>query len=510
MKLIKQGLRLESLKSSSEIRHYLISILTIGGTAILCAPFSGYLNYHMVSFILLFVVSLLSTFLGIGPILLASTLSALAWDYFFIPPHYTFKIEKPEDILILGLFFIIVVVNGIMTTRIRRQEMVAREREKRTHALFLLSRGLSGASGMEEVTKAATEAIQKYFSFDPCFILQDGNHKLEVNNCKPFLKRLTQEEIQVAQWVFAHSREAGALTANPFAVESTFFPLTGTRINPGVVMFRQSKTMGHEQKSFWYTFIAQVSNAMEREFLGELAQKVRFLDESDRLYKTLFNSISHELRIPVATIMGASDSILHSGNSKNVQSALCREIFTASVRLNRLIENLLNMSRIESGHISLRPDWVDVNDLVNKVAEDLKEELKPFSLNFSVAEEMPLVWLDFGIMEQVLYNLLFNATQYAPAASDIGLKACYLDGSLDVEITDEGPGFPEEVIGQVFQKFFKVSAGKTGGLGLGLSIVKGFVTAHNGTISIENRDKGGTKFTLRIPSGKPDMINLQN
>jgi two-component system sensor histidine kinase KdpD len=233
-----------------------------------------------------------------------------------------------------------------MTTRIRRQEMVAREREKRTHALFLLSRGLSGASGMEEVTKAATEAIQKYFSFDPCFILQDGNHKLEVNNCKPGLKRLTQEEIQVAQWVYAHSREAGALTANPFAVESTFFPLTGTRINPGVVMFRQSKTMGHEQKSFWYTFIAQVSNAMEREFLGELAQKVRFLDESDRLYKTLFNSISHELRIPVATIMGASDSILHSGNSKNVQSALCREIFTASVRLNRLIENLLNMSRI--------------------------------------------------------------------------------------------------------------------------------------------------------------------
>jgi two-component system sensor histidine kinase KdpD len=152
---------------------------------------------------------------------------------------------------------------------------------------------------------------------------------------------------------------------------------------------------------------------------------------------------------------------------------------------------------------------VDVNDLVNKVTEDLKEELKPFSLKFSVAEEMPLVWLDFGIMEQVLYNLLFNATQYAPAASDIGLKACYLDGCLDVEITDEGPGFPEEVIGQVFQKFFKVSAGNTGGLGLGLSIVKGFVTAHNGTISIENREKGGAKFTLLIPSGKPEMINLQ-
>lgn len=141
MKLIKKLSPPESLKSSSEIRHYLISILTIGGTAILCAPFSGYLNYHMVSFILLFVVSLLSTFLGIGPVLLASTLSALAWDYFFIPPHYTFKIEKPEDILILGLFFIIVVVNGIMTTRIRRQEMVARERESGPMLFFSFPAG---------------------------------------------------------------------------------------------------------------------------------------------------------------------------------------------------------------------------------------------------------------------------------------------------------------------------------------------------------------------------------
>ncbi len=509
MKLIKQSSLVIALKPNSGILHYLIAILVIGGTALLCKSFSNDMNYHIVSFILLFVVSLLSTFLSIGPVILASTLSALAWDYFFIPPNNTFKIEKSEDILILGLFFIIVVVNGIMTIRLRRQEMVAREREKRTQALFLLSRGLSGASGMEEVIKAASEGIQRNFSLDPCFILQDGNNKLDINNCISGSNKLSSEEIQVAQWVYTHSMEAGAFTAYSFAVETTFYPLPGNRINPGVVMVRQARAMVNEQKSFWDTFVAQVSNAIEREFLGELAQKVRFLDESDRLYKTLFNSISHELRIPVATILGASDSILHSQNSKGVQSALCREIFTASLRLNRLIENLLNMSRIESGHISLRTDWHDVNDLIYKVTEDLKEELKPFSLKISVRDELPLVRMDFGLMEQVLYNLLFNATQYAPAASDIGIKASYSDGNLVMEITDEGPGFSEEMIGQVFRKFFKVSARKTGGLGLGLSIVKGFVTAHNGSISVENSEKGGANFIIRIPSEKPEVINLQ-
>jgi len=292
-------------------------------------------------------------------------------------------------------------------------------------------------------------------------------------------------------------------------LDFTIFPLSGTRISPGVVAVKLNNEFAEDQKSYWDTFLVQISNALEREFLGEMAQRVRFLDESDRLYKTLFNSISHELRIPVATIMGASDSMLNSENSENMQQALSNEIFTASLRLNRLIENLLNISRLESGHISARLDWYDINDLVNKAADDLKEELKPFTLKIEVQDDMPLVKTDFGLIEQVLYNLLINSTQYAPPASEIILSVGYSSGTMELEVTDNGPGFPENELKNVFKKFFRVDGSKTGGLGLGLSIAKGFVEAHGGSIAIENRQSGGARFTIRIPTETPDIKNLQ-
>jgi two-component system sensor histidine kinase KdpD len=281
--------------------------------------------------------------------------------------------------------------------------------------------------------------------------------------------------------------------------------LIGARLNPGVVVAKQKSILSGTHKNLWDTFLTQISNALEREFLGELAQKVRFLDESDRLYKTLFNSISHELRIPISTIMGASDTIISSDNSKEVQTELCQEIFTASLRLNRLVENLLNMSRLESGHFSVRLDWYDLNDLVNKVIKDLSDELEQFRLKVDIEDEMPLVKIDFGLIEQVLYNLLINSTQYAPVTAIITLRAHHEKGNLVIEVEDEGPGFPETELKNVFRKFFKVNNRKTGGLGLGLSIVKGFVEAHNGTISVANVKHGGAKFSIQIPSEKPDI-----
>lgn len=492
----------------SIINQYILSVFIVGSAALICAPLANTQNYHVVSFLLLFVVSILSTFLAIGPVLLASTLSALVWNFFFIPPHHTFHIEKTEDILIFGLFFFIALINGVLTTRVRRQEKVAREREKRTNALFQLTNKLSKASGIDEVLKVAIDEINNHFSISSFFILQDGNDKLFSSGRLQKEKKLTPTEYNVAEWVFNNSQKAGAHTNNSFNVEFTFFPMMGTKINPGVVAIKQGKPFLNDQKTYWDTFLAQISNALEREFLGELAQKVRFLDESDRLYKSLFNSISHELRIPVATIMGASDTILNSSNSGAIQSALCQEIFTASLRLNRLIENLLNITRLESGHMSVRLDWYDINDLVNKVTEDLKDELKPFSLKVFIPEEMPLIRIDFGLMEQVLYNLIFNSTQYAPGASEIFVKTNYDHGMVIIEVEDNGPGFPESVLNNVFKKFFRADGSKTGGLGLGLSIVKGFVEAHNGSITVENATNGGAKFSIKIPSEKPDIKNL--
>jgi two-component system sensor histidine kinase KdpD len=489
--------------------HYILSSVIVAVTSLLCAPLANTQNYHVVSFILLFVVSILATFMGTGPVLLASTLSAIFWNFFFIPPHYTFHIEKTEDILIFGLFFIIALVNGVLTTRVRKQKKLVRDRERRTNALFQLTKELSKASGIDEVLTVAIREIKNNFQVDSFFILQNGENILNDTGRLQKEKKLLLAERHVAEWVFNHAQKAGAFTPNTMGLDFTIFPLSGTRISPGVVAVKLNNEFAEDQKSYWDTFLVQISNALEREFLGEMAQRVRFLDESDRLYKTLFNSISHELRIPVATIMGASDSMLNSENSENMQQALSNEIFTASLRLNRLIENLLNISRLESGHISARLDWYDINDLVNKAADDLKEELKPFTLKIEVQDDMPLVKTDFGLIEQVLYNLLINSTQYAPPASEIILSVGYSSGTMELEVTDNGPGFPENELKNVFKKFFRVDGSKTGGLGLGLSIAKGFVEAHGGSIAIENRQSGGARFTIRIPTETPDIKNLQ-
>ncbi len=496
------------LRFTSRINHYVLSVVIIGIIALLCSPLANTQNYLIVSFILLFVVSILATFMGIGPIFIASTLSSLVWNFFFIPPHYTFHINKTEDLLMFCMFFIIALLNGVLTTRVRNQERLAREREERTDALFQLTKELSKAGGIEEVLKVAVEDIKKHFALEPFFVLQDGNNKLLASGRIQKEKKLSDDDYSVARWVFNNSRKAGKYTDSFSSSDYTYYPLHGTRLTSGVIAVKFDGPLPENKKAFWDTFLAQISNALEREFLGELAQKARVLVESDRLYKTLFNSISHELRIPVATILGAADTLLNAQHPGNVQSALYNEIFTASLRLNRLIENLLNMSRLESGRISLRLDWCDVNDLVNKVAKDLEDELKPFALVVSIAEKMPLVKIDFGLMEQVLYNLLFNSCEKAPASSNVRLNISYENGTLMMQIMDRGPGFPEEALKKVFKKFFRVDSSKPGGLGLGLSIVKGFVEAHKGSISVENRKNGGVRFTISIPSEQSEIQEL--
>lgn len=430
--------------------HYLMAVFTVGLVALLCAPLKETENYHVVPYIFLFVVSILATFMRIIPVLIASTLSALVWNFFFIPPHFTFHIEKPEDILLFAMFFMIAMLNGVLTSRLKQQEQLAKEREQNANALFKLASDLAKAEGIDELKEVAIRNIKNDFSTDSTIIFQEGE--------QPIIKLNGQENNEL----------------------------------------------------FLAVYTNQIKTALEREYLAQLAKKARFLDESDRLYKTLFNSISHELRIPVATIMGASESLLTMNHQENIKSELSHEIFTASARLNRVIENLLNMSRLETGRISVRLDWHDINDLVNNVFSDLEDELQNFILKVNIPEDMPLVRIDFGLMEQVLYNLLFNSSEHAPEGSEISLDINHENNLLCITLTDCGPGFPKDKIQNVFDKFFKIENSKSGGLGLGLSIVKGFIEAHKGNILVENRLQQGAMFKIMIPSECPDIYILKN
>ena len=502
----KERVSLPSFTSS--LSQYLIASVIVILTAAICFSIRGIIGYQIVSFALLFVVSTLAFFFGTGPIFLSATLSALVWDFFFIPPPYTLHIDKPEDMLMLVMFFIIALLSGVLTSRIKRQEMKIRIREERTNALYQLTRELSTASGIDEVSVIAKNDIKKYFNLKSRILLKNDTNQLDYDSQNDSGIILSRNDMSVAAWAFQHSAKAGKHTDTLPSGDYTFYPLKGNQMNLGVIAIQQSRVFTQGEEQFWEAFISQISGKFEREYLRNMAKQAYLLNESDKLYKTLFNSISHELRIPVATIMGASDSMLTTQPPEEIRKELSHEIYKASKRLNRLIENLLNMSSLESGRITPKRDWCDIHDLINKVTENLRDELKPFHLHVVIPDDMPLVKIDFGLMEQVLYNLIYNATQYASASKNLRVKAFYDNGIMTLQVMDRGPGFPPDEIQNVFNKFYRLKGSVSGGTGLGLSIVKGFVQAHNGNVIIENRKNGGSIITVKIPSDIPDLNKI--
>jgi two-component system sensor histidine kinase KdpD len=490
---------------TSNVQQYFIASLTVILTATICFSIKEFIGYQVVSYALLFVVSTLAFFFGTGPILLSATLSALIWDFFFIPPPYTLHVNKPEDMLMLIMFFIIALLSGVLTSRIKRQEMKIRIREERTNALYQLTRELSTATGIDEVIGIAKNSIKKYFNLNCRLLLKSDSDQLDYTNQKDSKITLSRNDKSVAEWTFQHSAKAGKYTDTLPSANYAFYPLKGNQMNLGVIAIQQEIVFTQGEEQFWETFISQISGKFEREYLRNMAKQAFLLNESDKLYKTLFNSISHELRIPVATIMGASDSLIMTRHTEEISKELSNEIFKASKRLNRLIENLLNMSRLESGRITPRLDWCDIHDLINKVSESLQDELKPFNLLVVIPDDMPFIKLDFGLMEQVLYNLIYNATQYASTSTNLRVKAFYDNGIMTLQVMDRGPGFPAKEISLIFNKFYRVEGSKAGGTGLGLSIAKGFTEAHKGTITVENRQNGGAKFTIKIPTEIPTV-----
>ena len=231
-----------------------------------------------------------------------------------------------------------------------------------------------------------------------------------------------------------------------------------------------------------------------------------------KLYNTLLSSLSHELRTPIATIIGATDNLLMNKAklTEDNRLSLLTEISVASLRLNQQVENLLNMSRLESGFIQVKKDWCDVNELVYATLQRLEENAKKHRIEVLIPDNLPLFWLDIGLMEQVLYNLINNAIIYTPENSRISISVSCTDNCCVIVIEDNGKGFPPEEIARVFDKFYRLKYSKTGGTGLGLSIAKGFTEAHNGTILLANNTAGGARFTIAIPTQISYLNDLKN
>ncbi|HEY6191580.1 MAG TPA: sensor histidine kinase KdpD [Bacteroidota bacterium] len=487
----------------SGILQYLAAAAAVCAVGLLCYPLSGYLGYQTVSLILLLTVALLPLKLGAGPVLLAAGASALVWDFFFIPPRFTFVVARGQDILMLATYFAIAAVTGALTARVRAREKAVRSREERTQALYSLTKDLANATSQTEVAEAAVSNLRRFFQADVAIFLTDLDGEIFTRPHESSSFAVDEKEFGVAAWVYWNEKKAGKFTDTlPFA-QAIYYPMSGPRYPLGVVgvRFNQQNPPAIEQEVLLENFISQVASTLEREQLNEMAKRSIAIAESERLYKTLFNSISHELRTPIAAIVSASEGLLDERTSERtgVRNELAGEIHTAAQRLNRLIGNLLDMTRLESGRLAPVLDWCEVRDLINTAADKLAAELNGHTLSIDIPAGIPLVKVDFGLMEQVLVNLLHNAASYTPAGSSIWVRVLAGESECVIIISDNGPGLPREAVPKLFEKFYRVPGTKAGGTGLGLSIARGFTEAQGGALSVGNREGGGAEFTIRLP-----------
>ncbi len=491
----------------SNLKQYGLSLSIVLSVTAILHLFPVQINYLSVAMFLLFAVTLLSLKFSRGPVLAAAALSALLWDLLFIPPVYTFTIARVEDVLILCMYFLIAMVTGTLTAEIRRKEEIVRLREMRAVALYNMSRELAAADSVDVIARIAVEQIGQIFDADVAlFLLAD--EKLQLHKSSRW--QADEKEKSVALWVTQNRKPAGKFTDNLPHAQGRHEPLITPRNVYGIVgiHFHRENIFTLDQESLLENFCRQIAAAIERERFSEQRHRVELADASEKLYQTLLNSISHEFRTPLSVISGAIDSLADPALALPAPSRqdLLIEIRGAANRLNTLVENLLNMSRLESGRIRPKMEWCDVGDIFSALYRRHEQESPGHPLEFTIMTDMPLILTDPGLLEQALGNIIQNAMQYTPADRKVEVHAHLADSVLHIAVQDHGPGIPGDALPHLFEKFYRVAGSSSGGTGLGLSISKGIIESLEGSISAANVAAGGTRFLVRLPMATMNPI----
>ncbi len=468
---------------------------------------SPYLTVVDLAMVYLLGIVLVSSRTRGGPAFLATFFSVVAFDFFFIPPIFTYTVHDARYFVTFVVMFVVALVISRMTLRIREQANASRQRERRIASLYSLSRELVHERGLERLTAAATRHINDLFPGRAMLLLPDGRGGLK----EPVIDGRTcvfdPKEMSVAQWSFDHDKYAGLGTDNLPGAEALYLPLTTSTRTVGVLGILPNQGtpgFGPEQIQDMQSFANQIALAVDRALLSEEAEKALLQAETEALRSTLLSSVSHDLRTPLAAITGAATALLQRDimlEQKDKQE-LARTIQEEAEHLNRIIRNVLDMTRLESKAITVKKEWQSIEEIVGVALDRLSERLGSRRVVIDIPSDLPLVPFDPLLMEQVLMNLLDNAVKYAPDGGPIEVMAGLKDGNtLLVEISDHGPGIAPAELEHIFEKFVH---GSGGGMGLGLAICRAIINAHGGRIWAENRPEGGSVFRFTLPvEGSP-------
>ena len=464
---------------------------------LLIAPYVAPANVIMVYLVSVLVVA---TRFGRGPSVLASVLSVAAFNFFFVPPHFTFAVADTQYLITFGVMFLVALVISDLAARIRAQAESAQRRERRTAALYAMSRDLGRARGVVDVFAASARHVADVFASDVTFLLPaaDGALARPAGAMDGFDPDASDRN--VARWVFEHRQPAGLGTTSARAL---YLPLVASRGVLGVLGVRPADVRAFDvpdQLHQLETFANQTALALERAQLADDAHEAELRAEAERLRSSLLSSVSHDLRTPLATITGAASLLLTEPHvDDDTRRELLESVRDEAERLNRLVQNLLEMTRLESGTLRLQHDWHSVEELVGAALRRLGKPLTGRRLDVTLAPDLPLVRMDDVLVEQVLTNLLDNALKYTPAGTPIRIVATASEGRITVEVADRGPGLRPGDEERVFEKFYRGAGTSQRGAGLGLAICKAIVEAHGGRLWAHGLPEGGVAFFFTLP-----------
>lgn len=476
----------------------------VAGVTGLNAVLDRFVGFYALALTYLLAVVVLALFVGRGPVFFAATLSALLWNFFFLPPRFTFFITSFQDGMMFAMYFIVALVLGQLTARIRTQQTAERQREQRATALYLLTRDLAESPDLAQLLAVVIQQVGKTFRADVALSLPDENESAPVTAYFASTWALSDKEQTVAAWAFQHRQSAGRGTDNLPASEGLHLPLVAGARATGVLSLRfiDAAPLSPAQRDLLDAFIRQIALVFDRERLRDAETQAKFLAESERMGTMLLNSVSHELRTPLAAISSVASGLRAAGELNAAQQSLTVELDEATRRLNRLVRNLLDLSRLEAGHLRMNTDWHDLRDLLRSAMQNLGRALSGHEVKTDIPNDFPPVKLDAVLTEQILVNLLGNAAVHTPPGTKVEVTARVHEGQLVVRVADNGPGLPPGDTSRWFDRFQRGPDAVAGGTGIGLSLVKGFAEAQGGSVSAENRPGGGALFTVMLPLTK--------
>lgn len=467
-----------------------------GGLTAINLLLNPWLGYWSVALIYLLGMMGLALYLETGPVLVVTGLSAFFWNFLFIPPLYTLYIQHFQDFMMCGVYFCVALMTTGLMSRIRHQEWLGRQREARLALLYRFSEALARAHTFENLWQVAQAELQAAVPFSLWLLKGESDQTLPAYP-------LDEREWTAAQWALKHRRPAGFNTDTLPTSKGLYVPVfTSSQAYAVLQVQPEGQAVSFDLRQLLEMLCMQLGLALEHHFLQEQATQTRISQVSENLYRSLLNSVSHELRTPLTAIQGSVENLRNAAIEAQTESRmlLLDDLQGATLRLNHLVANLLDMSRLQSGKLELHRDWCDVGDILRAAIKIVERELQSYPLKLSLPSELPPIQADFGLLEQCVLNLLHNAFRYTPVGTSLELGAeADLSGHLRLWLRDQGPGIAEDILPHIFETFYRGQPEKSGGTGLGLSICKGLVEAHGGKISVTNLLPHGACFEIILP-----------